>query len=113
MVAHGSQECVSCHADDKGVLAVAHEGSTGPSNPTKLTVSEVSNDACLACHSLETISKKTEEWGGKDAVNPHVSMHGVAVTCTDCHAAHEKSTLACNECHGWKLPSGWLQPPTY
>ncbi|MDR0501100.1 MAG: cytochrome c3 family protein [Coriobacteriales bacterium] len=110
---HAQNDCTSCHADGDGELSGAHANATGVSNATKLKVTTVKNEQCLSCHSLETIKKVTELWGGKEEVNPHNSMHGVAVTCTDCHATHESSTMACNECHGWKLPDNWIQPPTY
>lgn len=86
--------CTSCHTDEAG-LASAHEGVTEAKNVRALKETEVTDEACLACHgSYDELAKRTTDYTGTTdkngtTVNPH------AVPETDAHAA-----LSCVYCHG-------------
>ena len=57
-------------------------------------------ETCLSCHGpFEALAKKTEKLN--PAFNPHNSHRGQE-ECTTCHGVHRQSSLACNDCHGFK-----------
>jgi hypothetical protein len=69
-----------------------------------------SRKLCLGCHDREGLIKATENYGGREGFNPH-SAHPVTLDCTQCHSVNKANILRCNECHLWKLPNGWVDPP--
>ena len=43
------------------------------------------------------------------AYNQHDSRHGKQ-ECYHCHSMHGRSVFACNQCHKFDLPRGWISP---
>jgi hypothetical protein len=61
------------------------------------------------CHDWNAVVVATTDWGGSSGVNPHSSHQGT-IACSNCHSVHGTSTMYCNSCHSWKLPTGWTNP---
>lgn len=66
--------------------------------------------ATAGCHDFDEVAATTENWGGEEGVNPHVSHQGIAIDCSNCHVAHGTSYLYCNTCHDYDVPAGWENP---
>lgn len=104
--------CSDCHVDEQA-LSAAHEQSASSSPASKLKETDVSDEACLACHeSRETVAAETTDVVLTDdrgtAVNPHdlaPSPDHDALVCTDCHVSHEatpaieEAQSTCASCH--------------
>lgn len=121
--------CLQCHESNlseqitegvawlKGDFYVDEEGFVVNDDDETLATREF----CLTCHDdgdsntgedWGEIVLATAEWGGDEGVNPH-SSHNGDEKCGDCHNAHGTSVMACNQCHGWDVPDGWIMPKVY
>ena len=111
---HATQECVSCHNDEQGLVA-AHASrfdAEAAGRVVALTKSQVDPETCYTCHgSMEELAAATADSAvltdkqGK-TVNPHdlpEGHFGANVTCGSCHKMHsatETATSAQNSCIG-------------
>jgi hypothetical protein len=62
----------------------------------------LTTDKCFSCHkSYQEVARLTKDL----STNPHESHFG-NIECSQCHKAHNKSTLYCNKCHDFdfKVP---------
>ncbi|MEQ3361935.1 cytochrome c3 family protein [Raoultibacter massiliensis] len=84
----------------------------------KLINGDWSKKNCLGCHSRDTITALTEDYGGAEGYNPHAA-HTEAYDCGVCHSIEGTSVLVCNTaCHGgyhgegsgWPVPDNWQEP---
>ncbi len=75
--------CTSCH----------FEGSP--------SVNNVSEQACIRCHT-ESPKGKPIEFEGHKLDNVHTG-HFDSYECLQCHKGHKPSVSACSECHKTKL----------
>ncbi|MCL1142306.1 flavocytochrome c [Shewanella gaetbuli] len=82
---HGEMgSCDTCHATKKG--------------PTDDNLS-YENAQCTSCHgSLEEVAEGERE----GIVSPHQSHLIGDISCTSCHAGHEKSVTYCDSCHSFE-----------
>ena len=81
---HGRQSvtCAACH------------GTTFPTQAPK-------KEQCFACHgTYEQLAEQSSFHF--DALYPHSQSD--PVECSNCHKAHKKSVLACNDCHSFTIP---------
>ncbi len=116
MTYHADLECVECHTDTAG-LESAHEGvSTDDKTPSRLSKTNVDEDACLSCHpgyselaGLTASSTVLTDSEGT-VVNPHeIKETGAddhaSIVCADCHDEHSGKTVEdsastlCIGCH--------------
>ena len=111
---HGDLQCVQCHADTDGLTA-AHEKveASDTKGAKRLKKTEVSSDACLACHQSDYTPEAVPEvsWLTDDqgtTVNPHdlpESESHSTVLCANCHSMHADDPVAttaakaCTNCH--------------
>jgi hypothetical protein len=106
--------CMTCHADEDGVLARAHEDYGTAEPPTKLKRAKVQSAACLSCHDQNEIRDKTVGSAvltdnDGTIVNPHElpanDEHTRNITCVSCHEMHatdpveEVAPITCRNCH--------------
>ncbi|MDR0350926.1 MAG: cytochrome c3 family protein [Coriobacteriales bacterium] len=111
---HASESCVSCHSDDAGALATAHEDYASANQPTRLKTTEVSQDSCLSCHdstelAVASVATTALTDNNGTVVNPHdlpaTESHLDKIRCSSCHKMHkaepaeETSRKACLGCH--------------
>ncbi len=79
-----------------------------------LTTVGVRSDSAMCatsgCHEWSDVVAATENWGGEEGVNPHLSHQGEAIDCSNCHSAHDTSIMYCNTCHDYEVPGGWIEP---
>jgi hypothetical protein len=111
---HTEEACITCHTDDGGVLADAHEEYATAEQPTKLEGTEVADATCVTCHDIEEIKIATAgstvltDVNGT-VVNPHdvpqTQEHGENIECATCHKMHTPDPIAdvarqaCVSCH--------------
>jgi hypothetical protein len=111
---HSDQTCIACHSDASSNLAKAHEKYMTAKRPSKLKRTEVSNDTCISCHTVEEIIAQTADvvtLVDKNGlvVNPHdvpqTTEHLKSITCANCHNVHstvayiEAAKKTCLGCH--------------
>ena len=110
--------CLQCHeatlevqvnegtAWISGAYSVNADGSLQP----QLITADKGQCAAAGCHEWQDVVAATENWGGQQGVNPHVSHQGEAIDCSNCHSVHGQSIMYCNTCHSWEVPEGWSSP---
>ncbi|MGV8082237.1 MAG: cytochrome c3 family protein [Coriobacteriia bacterium] len=78
-------------------------------------------DSCYKCHNdgdastgedWPDIQAATADLNGHEGANPHKSHNGDQ-ECSDCHMSHRNSALACDKCHGFEPPDGWVKPKLF
>ena len=75
-------------------------------------LSYVEGNPCLECHSSEIIIKATENYSGDSSLNLHKppeQMLQYYGDCMTCHLMDTSPVITCNQCHAYKLPSGWKE----
>ena len=82
------------------------DGSLQP----QLITADKGQCAAAGCHEWQDVVAATENWGGQQGVNPHVSHQGEAIDCSNCHSVHGESNMYCNACHSYEVPAGWASP---
>ncbi len=110
--------CLQCHeatleaqvnegtAWISGAYSVTADGSVQP----QLIPADKGQCAAAGCHEGQDVVAATENWGGQQGVNPHVSHQGEAIDCSNCHSVHGESNMYCNACHSYEVPAGWASP---
>lgn len=99
--------CVDCHDGEVASLV-----GTMDEVPDSAGSSEGTREDCLSCHNWDKIKDSVVLDGDKTIYNPegkyiaHDNHRGLE-NCSECHSAHETSTLHCVECHYMELPDGW------
>lgn len=126
--------CLGCHpAELEQQLTEAKSWVTGDFHVTEDGMLQqnglaFSSKDCLksGCHDFDLIQAATDNWGGKEGVNPHyshqfyggsqinpvenASENAFAMDCSWCHSSHGQSVMYCNTCHDFTVPSGWVSP---
>ena len=73
-------------------------------------LSFIDGNPCLKCHSSDNIIKATENYGGQSNLNIHQPPEPMKQhygDCMTCHRRDASPTITCNQCHSFKLSSGW------
>lgn len=100
---HGHQAsedfCSSCHepavsSEKHMAVGIGCSACHGSDKKTE----EVESDRCLSCHGpREVLAEKTRGIEGIEG-DPHAPYHD-ALSCTSCHAGHERHDVDCSSCH--------------
>ncbi|WP_335923362.1 cytochrome c3 family protein [Shewanella chilikensis] len=62
-----------------------------------------SDGACLKCHDVDDLAKKTARSGEDRWQNPHDNLHyGKDLPCVECHGEHQPKKPLCSNCHTFK-----------
>ena len=110
-------KCALCHINDEAEMEKIHKDASAASTmPSRLKVTEISDEVCLECH-YETKNALIAATEGKtivtDAtgleVNPHNPGAGNAgheeIQCAKCHNSHKSADIqsvaqtTCKSCH--------------
>lgn len=87
--------CSSCHSG-QDLVAIHETNASKGGTPTRLKFTEVSKEACTACHTAEDLSQRTADStiltdSEGRVVNPHqipdTETHQ-EIACTNCHQIH-------------------------
>ena len=110
--------CLECH--EAKIDEQVHEamvwvsGDFATDEAGMLTKVGVRSDAKMCatsgCHDYNDVIAATENWGGREGVNPHDSHQGYELDCSNCHSEHGQSIMYCNTCHDYEVPEGWANP---
>ncbi len=120
--------CLACSPKTDGDSGKEPSGQTGPEIVAKAgsvmayhttlgldmsAITEVSIDACSACHSWDKVVASTVDmWEGLGQItdaNPHDSHATNAFACGDCHKLYEPQVNVCDQCHIFPSPEGWVE----
>jgi len=113
-----SENCITCHTDEKDRLTAAHKDYDSGAIAVKLKKTKVSRDACLSCHSIDELIASqasstilTDYYG--EVANPHDipvnTDHTRDLGCGVCHKMHlggSASDIApdvCEGCHHYNV----------
>lgn len=105
-------KCLDCHEATVGQQVKEATSWVSGAYGTPLETRQIGTRAfCLksGCHDDAKLVQATKDFGGAKGYNPHDPRHG-KLECYRCHTMHQKSVLACNQCHKLQLPQGWVAP---